>query len=206
MFESSAFTVLHAKNTRSYEHISDMLTFSALMIGGPRVLFLAEQKARFACRAANCDLIVPLKGFDVTLATGHLPEQITLFREKKMPPPESGDMPGVKSINTRIQSAIFATFASKANDWVKQNVSTDFYNWPPVSGFARVVRNAIAHGGTISLKDPKMVVSWSGVTFSADNYGEAALNSGKLSHGDLILLMIDLENELDDLGAPFNLD
>lgn len=151
------------------------------------------------------EVIAHLNGFDLTLKTGKLPDIITFERSEKKPPPESGDVPGIKSVNARIIGAIFAVFVDKANDWVRANVGTDYYNWPPVSNFARVVRNAIVHGGTINLKDPKAHVAWSGVEISAQNYGDYVLNSGKLSLGDLMLLMFNLEDELDALGAPTDL-
>lgn len=198
--------ILKADEFRCYEHIADILTFSALTIGGSKVLFAAPQMARFACRAGDVDIIAPLNGFDDTLASGKIPEVIKLICNQKMPEPdEEHSIPGLKSVIARIIAAIFAVFANKANDWVKKNISTDYYNWPPVSEFARVVRNAIVHGGTINLKDPQIKACWLGVEFSAANYGEPVLNAGKLSLGDLILVMLNLEEELDSLGAPFDL-
>jgi hypothetical protein len=198
--------ILRPDKARCFEHIADILTFFALTFGGTNIVFVGgPSRARFSCLAGNMELAGHLTGFDDTLRTGKLPGIITFTRSEKLPAPESGEVPGIKSINTRIIGAIFAVFVDKASDWVKANVSTDYYNWPPVSNFARIVRNAIVHGGTINLKDEEARVAWSGVEISAQNYGDRILNTGKLSLGDLLLLMFNLEEELDGLGAPLDL-
>lgn len=202
----SDLLTLRADGWRCYEEIGDILTFSALTLGGANILFVGISRARFSCLAGNIELIGHLTGFDETLRTGKLPHIITFERSEKMPPPEGGDVPGLKSVNSRITAAIFAVFAARANDWVKLNYSTAYDKWPPVSNFARIVRNAISHGGTVNLNSDKSVGgSWRGVEISYHDNGRQLINAGQLSIGDLVLLMLELDAELNDLGAPLRI-
>lgn len=83
--------------------------------------------------------------------------------------------------------------------------NSDFHSWPTLCNFSRVVRNGIIHGGTINISSEKApTVEWLGVKFGHENFGEPVF-SDKFSEGDLIPLMLKLEEELNWLGAPFNL-
>jgi hypothetical protein len=199
--------VLKEDNCRCYAHVGDILTVFALSLAGAKVIFAAEQKVRFGCRALGIDLVAMLDGFDSTLSTGSLPPFIALLGEpKKQAPDTAQKIPGVESVFGRIIAAIFATFAAQANDWVRANISTDYANWPPVSNFARVVRNAIVHGGTINIQSPAApTVSWCGVDFNHTDFGTEVISEGHLSLGDLIALMLDLDAELSDLSAPLSI-
>jgi hypothetical protein len=68
---------------------------------------------------------------------------------------------GLKDLTQGVVAALFSIDAEAAVDWVKGNVSTDYHQWPPISNFARVVRNAIVHGGTININsETSPVVTW----------------------------------------------
>jgi hypothetical protein len=114
--------------------------------------------------------------------------------------------PGMTSISSRITSAVFALFVESGIEWIKRNHSTDFKKWPPVANFCRVVRNAIVHGGKINMKSETAVGGrWRHLHYDHRHYGKPILNDGDLSTGDLVLLMCELELELNELGAPFDL-
>jgi hypothetical protein len=53
---------------------------------------------------------------------------------------------------TRLVTGCFVQFVDPWIDWVKDNISTNFHAWPHVCSFARVVRNAAVHGGTINIE------------------------------------------------------
>lgn len=199
--------ILRPDNTRCYQHVGDILTFCALTIGGAKVLFVGDQNAGFTCQAADMDLMAPIKRFDAVLASGKLPHLIALISGPRTAKPEEAQrLPGVESVFSRIVAAIFANYAASANDWVRANVSTNVQQWPPISNFARVVRNAIVHGGTINIESQNAAaVSWKSISFDHSDFGRPVIGAGTLSLGDLIVLMLDLDMELDALGAPLNI-
>ena len=70
-----------------------------------------------------------------------------------------------------LATSAFALYSERAVNWVRNNVSTNYAQWPAVANFSRVVRNAIAHGGAIAINDVKAPpVTWRGFSLSlADN-------------------------------------
>ncbi|MFA1674259.1 hypothetical protein ACDY97_16150 [Rhizobium mongolense] len=67
-------------------------------------------------------------------------------------------------------------------------------HWPAVWDFARVVRNAMSHGGKISIDDDTRV-SWNGLHYCASDNGRAIINRD-LWPADLFILLKDLEAAL----------
>ncbi len=68
--------------------------------------------------------------------------------------------------------------------------------FPPRWGFGRVVRNALAHGGEIEIRDAKFApVSWQGLTYGPAQNGLRVIGVD-LHAPDLLLLMIDMDIEL----------
>lgn len=67
--------------------------------------------------------------------------------------------------------------------------------WPPVWNFARVVRNAMSHGGEVTIKDDKTHVAWKKLTYSAAENGRRIVNVD-IWPGDLFLLIRELEDVL----------
>lgn len=69
-------------------------------------------------------------------------------------------------------------------------------DWPEVWRFGWVVRNALGHGGFINIRDQTLrPVSWKGISISYENYGQQLMHS-ILAVGDIILLMLDMEEFL----------
>jgi hypothetical protein len=70
--------------------------------------------------------------------------------------------------------------------------------WPKTLNFSRVVRNSIAHGGKINIKNKNAVpVEWKGITISQADNDELLFQPQKyIGVGDLVLLIEDSENDL----------
>ncbi len=69
-------------------------------------------------------------------------------------------------------------------------------------GFARVVRNALTHGGRINLDDKTLPpVSWRDISYDWNNSGDTIIGN-KLDAPDLICLILDLDLALISLGHP----
>jgi hypothetical protein len=64
-------------------------------------------------------------------------------------------------------------------------------HWPNVLNFGRIVRNAFAHGGNVSITDG-IPGDWNGVNYSPSVNGRRVLYND-LSAGDLTLLMVEMD-------------
>jgi hypothetical protein len=67
-------------------------------------------------------------------------------------------------------------------------------SWPPVWQFARIVRNAMAHGNKLNITDGK-AATWKGLTYTPSDNGRAIVNAD-LFPGDLIVMLRELEDAL----------
>jgi hypothetical protein len=107
---------------------------------------------------------------------------------------------GFKKVIGSVIGSLLSDFYEANKDWLKGNVSTDPYNWPPVWNFARIVRNAVAHDGAIYFKSPTAApVKWYNLQYSPADNTKSVLY---MSAGDLIALMFEMSNELEKLKAP----
>lgn len=199
---------IYRDETRAHPYIADALTFYALTLGAlhPPLDENSPANAILACTAVRADLVAAIAPFIQAAKTGVQPEEMDLVLHPKRPEPDGIPILGVHSLSVRVVTAMFSLFAERANDWLR-STNSSYQKWPPVSNFARVIRNAIVHGGTLNATSPTSpVVSWRGLTYSHQNAGRQIINTGTdLSHGDLIVLMLELELELNDLGAPYPL-
>jgi len=80
---------------------------------------------------------------------------------------------------------------------IEQKFGTDpNSSWPSAWNFARVVRNAMAHGGAITfLSQTSPPVSWKGLSYSPANNGKNILHTD-LWPGDLLDLIRDMDTHL----------
>ncbi len=76
---------------------------------------------------------------------------------------------------------------------VEDKFGSDPQRWPSVWNFARVIRNAFAHGGKIYFQKPiSPIVSWKTQTYSPSDNGRQIMGKD-ISHGDIILLMAEMD-------------
>lgn len=101
---------------------------------------------------------------------------------------------------------IFVLHFEACRLWLNQNGHSNTTQWPMVLDFARHVRNAMAHGGRLTIlpsskgNAPRPVV-WHNLKYSiSDN--ERRILSTDLYGPDLIALMADVDDETVALGAP----
>ncbi|MCS3729223.1 hypothetical protein [Bradyrhizobium betae] len=108
---------------------------------------------------------------------------------------------GLASIYISILAPIFVQFFESYNDWLYQKHKHPD-NWPEVWRFGRIVRNAIAHGGKIDVRQKEAPASWRGLSYSAaDNGRDIVSRVGDLATGDVFTLMIEMSEELDNQGC-----
>lgn len=197
--------------TRCHPYISDLQTFYAVTSEALRVhMNMPRDEGQshmvLAARAAHADVAVPLDGYVDAAITGNAPDEIIVRVETKAPEPEGANAAGMESISTRIVAAIFSLFIERACDWFKRNYGKQTANWPQTANFCRIVRNALVHGGTINISTETATGGqWRQLKYDYQDYGRAILNTGDLSLGDLVILMLEMEQDLNDAEAPFDL-
>ncbi|WP_139810109.1 hypothetical protein [Sphingomonas azotifigens] len=87
--------------------------------------------------------------------------------------------------------------------WLKCNYGTNYHSWPPYCAFARLVRNAISHSGTVNLNSENAPSGeWMGTRIGHAQNG--MIIGEKITIGDYLVLMYDLNEELEVLGAPLH--
>ncbi len=105
-------------------------------------------------------------------------------------------------INT-VLGPVFVTFYEAYSDWlVQQPGMNNHYSWSPALRFARIIRNAIVHGGEISIGNANApAVTWHSLTYGPADNGKKPIGTD-LTTGDLLVLLTEASDELDALGAP----
>ncbi|MBB3899181.1 hypothetical protein [Roseococcus suduntuyensis] len=151
-------------------------------------------------------VFIPKTGVFEVAASGNWPEEIWYYtRDGVEHPTPNSPIPGEISLGTGeplwvIMNATFALYVERCNDWLRKK-NTNYQNWPPVSNFCRVIRNAIVHGGKINIENPNAPkVSWLGLSYDYTNLGRNIFDD--LADGDFIILAKALDDEMTALGAP----
>jgi hypothetical protein len=112
----------------------------------------------------------------------------------------SGDFSEVKQFLNDSTAVQFVLYYEQFADWVKAQAGCDIGKLHPVWGFGRVVRNAIGHAGVVSINDQNFKpVKWEGLTYGPAQNGRAIIGPD-LHAPDLILLMLDMDRALDQMG------
>jgi hypothetical protein len=107
---------------------------------------------------------------------------------------------GFESVMAHLMSPLFIIYFERYLEWLKANLG-DRNNWPAVLDFARVVRNAAAHG-KIDFRDPDgPEVSWRDLTYGYKDRGRVIIGTD-LSIGEMLALMFETNEALDKLSAP----
>ena len=138
-------------------------------------------------------------------AVNHEPiEKVKIWLSDKQPTPENDFewSSGFVSVQDNLISPVFGAFMERQREWYDPNVTAQFAAWPEVLKFARTVRNAAAHYGRLTIKNPKSLpMTWRGLTYQATDNGRQVIG-GDLTAADLIILMNDVSVEMDRIGAP----
>lgn len=143
----------------------------------------------------------PLAFADAAFANAELPE-ITL---QAGPPVEQPAGPGqwlhtFAPFNRRVWSGAFTVFYESQKPFL--NGMGRQREWPAIFRFAWMVRNACAHNGQVHFNDrAEPPVNWRECSVGPGQQGESLLFE-LLSPGDVPGLMLELDAELTEWGAP----
>lgn len=158
--------------------------------------------------AEGSQMLVPVHGpIEVTMQ-GREPEFMMIIEKTDL---DLDGLPGLKGskaftapgfIRTlnHLMGPIFIMFFEAYNDWLDK-VLGDAVNWPPTLNFARVIRNCAAHH-SIKIRNPGApAVTWRTMSYGYKDNGRNVI-AEDFELGDLVALMLDVDAELDALGAP----
>jgi hypothetical protein len=112
---------------------------------------------------------------------------------------------GLMAVVANLIAPVFSEFYESYKDWIHSQSGRRTNNWPPEWRFARVIRNAISHGGEIVIDNPtEPPASWYGLTYSRADNGRRPIGvrDADLGIGDLLVLMFEMSDVLDALGCP----
>lgn len=99
---------------------------------------------------------------------------------------------GLQGVHGSMISNAFVQFFEANRECIESQFGTSTQGWPSVWNFARVVRNAFAHGGTINITNAKSPpVSWRGLAYDANRNGRQLLYND-FTAVEIILLMEDM--------------
>jgi hypothetical protein len=156
----------------------------------------------FHSRNLGVIIIVPLSGAIQFAVEDSLPDFIAIGMKQWFgPSPQSKiQTSATEAVMMHLIAPIFIMFFERYNEWMTVNHG-DAAGWPQALNFARLVRNAIAHG-SITIRNPRAApVEWRGFSYTAADNGRKIVGQD-LRIADVLYLMFEASDQLDALKAP----
>jgi hypothetical protein len=101
-----------------------------------------------------------------------------------------------------IASPQFLLFYETCDSWLHANGFGDYKLRPMTLEFGRTVRNAIAHGGSLEIRNPRaQPVRWHSLSYGPSENGRKVIGTD-LYFPDLVALMLEMDEAMIGLGAP----
>ena len=103
---------------------------------------------------------------------------------------------GIQKLTSIATQGAFIRYFENQRNAIESRFGTDPYSWPTAWNFARVIRNAFAHGGKIKFDNPNArSVTWQTITYSpTDN--ERMIMYQDISQVDIIYLMEEMDSSI----------
>lgn len=164
----------------------------------------------YECKRLPMNVRLPTSGPAAVALSGKMPDVIKLYFHKLPPHKPLGPegTGGFASTLTSLYCATFVNLYERSKPFLEKHFgSKDVKKWSDFWRFVWVVRNCCAHGGTLAFNDTSASsVVWHSIKYSPisrDFAGPPRLViGGDLSLGDLLVLMVEMSEELDAIGAP----
>lgn len=109
------------------------------------------------------------------------------------------------NLHTLCAAIVFVNFYENYTDFFEHEWKNNMAAWPNVIAFAKVIRNAISHSGSLRFRTSNSPsVTWRGLTYAPADQGRKVFE-GDMSAADIIFLMLEMGDALDAAGAPVEL-
>lgn len=106
------------------------------------------------------------------------------------------ELTGLKGLHGSMIESAFVHYFETARPLAENIYGNDPYGWPAVWNFARVIRNAFAHGGEITFKNAvAQAVSWKTLTYAPSDNGRQILYQD-VTPVEIILLMHEMDSQI----------
>jgi hypothetical protein len=185
--------------------ISSVALASSLILHAKTHTLDRPQMKLFA-RRLGCAYALPLRGALDNALYNSIPELIEIgeMTAEHADEPLDGEVKartrGLNNVMHHIISPIFIIFFERYNIWLTENRGKA-ETWPPTLNFARVIRNAMAHG-SIQIKDPNAPpVQWRSFSYGPADSGKRIVGED-IGIGEILGLMFEVNDALDGLQAP----
>ncbi|HRO25350.1 MAG TPA: hypothetical protein PLR07_13765 [Promineifilum sp.] len=160
----------------------------------------------FASRAIDMQISLPLGGHVAAAARGLYLDNIQFLITSGLEPPDEILAVYSATVALPVFGSIvgnqFLLFFQEHLGWLRSNYGHDYSKWPETINFARLIRNAVSHGGYVEITNKNSKpICWRGLTLSPADTGKHIIGS-LLSVPDIMLLMIDTAELLDQAQAP----
>jgi hypothetical protein len=161
------------------------------------------------CRAFPLEILFPIiHPMKMTVANRPI-DTITLEVKSRGTTPLPGDynVTAYAEVYNSLSSLAYLRFYEQHESFLRLTFGGDVKQWPPLFQFAWVVRNGIVHhGGRVNFTSPSFpAVTWHTFTYSPADSGTPIFGA-HFSVADMFMLLIELSDGFDALGAPFPSD
>ena len=178
---------------------SSLVTIEAFRMGG---YTKAPSDPEYYMQFEACTLPVSLTWYPqeslMAIAANTWPTTITLLENTvhpKNPTFGIGSL-GARNLHGLALQAAFVRFYEGHKDLIEAKFGTDPAQWPSEWNFSRVVRNAFAHDGTLTFRNPNArSVSWRGITYEPSEHGKH-LMFRDINFVEVVTLMEDMHAAL----------
>lgn len=131
----------------------------------------------------------------LSIARNAWPSQVTLHENLMHPraPAFSLTSSGARNLHSLSLQSSFLRYFESHRPLIEEHYGANVSNWPSVWTFARVVRNAFAHGGTVTIQNPTAAaVSWRGITHGPSQ-NDRPIIFQDMSFVEVLTLLEDLD-------------
>ena len=132
------------------------------------------------------------------IASDRWPDEIELYEDRYHPraPIFRLTTTGFKGLQALSIQASFIRYFETHRPQIEATYGSDPQRWPTQWNFARVVRNAFAHGGTINFRNPASPsVTWKSITYGPSDNGRQIVFTD-VAAVEIISLMEDMDSVL----------
>jgi hypothetical protein len=133
-----------------------------------------------------------------TLAANGWPSDLVIeeLQLSKQPPSHAMWLSGLKGVHGSLIASAFIKYFENYRPSIELKFGGDPYSWPSCWNFARVVPNALSHGGEVNfVKSNAKPVSWMSLTYSPVQNGRPLLYND-MTPVELILLLEDMDAQV----------
>lgn len=175
---------------------SNLVVAEALRSGG-HTKVVADPK--YYMQFEGCSLGVELTWYPqetlMAIAANTWPSQIVLYENLVHPraPVLSLSSTGAKNLHSLSLQSCFLRYFETNRPTIEARFGKDPSAWPPAWNFARVVRNAFAHGGLLTFQNASaQAVSWQGLTYGPSRQGRQLIFQD-MSFVEVVALLEELD-------------